>query len=61
MIVRAGMGFGSIMDELPGKVGSTSVNLRSINNFGHVDHLGSPNHLFQLELPVSQWLKQVFD
>ena len=61
MIIEGGLGFGSIMDELPAKLGSTSVNVQTIHNFGHVDHLGSPNHLFLLELPVSQWLKQVLD
>ncbi len=61
MIIQGGLGFGSIMDELPAKLGSTSVTMNSIHNFGHVDHLGSGNHLFLLEAPVAQWLKQVYN
>lgn len=61
MIVQAGLGFGPVMDELPANLGSTSVTVRNNHNFGHVDHLGSPNHLFDLELPIAQWLKQVLD
>ncbi len=60
MIIKAGAGFGSVMDELPAKLGSTAVTFQQIHNFGHIDHLGSPNHAFLLELPVSQWLRQVF-
>jgi pimeloyl-ACP methyl ester carboxylesterase len=59
MIIKAGQGFGPIMDELRGKLGSTSVTFSANNNFAHVDHLGSPAHLFLLELPIAQWLNQV--
>lgn len=51
IIIKAGASFGSIMDELPANSGSTSVTFLPIHNFAHVDHLGSPNHLFLLELP----------
>jgi pimeloyl-ACP methyl ester carboxylesterase len=60
MIIKAGLGFGSVMDELPAKLGSTAVTFAQMHNFGHIDHLGAGNHLFLLELPVAQWLQQVF-
>ena len=59
MIIKAGQGFGSVMDELPGKVSSTSVTTIAAENFGHVDHLGSPYHWFLLEIPIAKWLKTV--
>ncbi|HYP07763.1 MAG TPA: hypothetical protein VER03_16140 [Bryobacteraceae bacterium] len=58
MIVKAGQGFGSIMDELPGKLGSTSVRSIGVEAYAHVDHLGSPLHWFALELPILHWLEQ---
>jgi pimeloyl-ACP methyl ester carboxylesterase len=61
MIIKAGKGFGPIMDELPAKLGSKSVTFYAINAFAHVDHLGSPIHLALLELPVAQWLHSVLD
>lgn len=57
MVIKAGQGFGSVMDELPGKVGSTSVTTIETEPFGHVDHLGSPYHWFLLEIPIAKWLK----
>ncbi len=60
LIFKAGAGFGTIMDELPGKLGSTDVTFLEMNSFAHVDHLGSANHLFILELPIAKWLAQVF-
>jgi len=59
MIVKAGAGFGSIMDELPGFVGSTAVNFTQMNDFGHVDHLGSPSRTILLDIPVILWLGHV--
>jgi hypothetical protein len=59
MIIKAGLGFGSIMDELPGKLGSTSVAFTSMDEFGHVDHLGSGSHLGLLEVPIGVWLDGV--
>jgi pimeloyl-ACP methyl ester carboxylesterase len=59
MIIQAGLGFGSIMDELPARLGSTSVTSTHIHNFGHVDHMGSPLHLWVLELPIANWLNGV--
>ena len=56
LILKAGAGFGSIMDELPAKLGSTSVRFHEIHDFAHVDHIGSPNHLFLLEAPIALWL-----
>lgn len=62
MVIKAGQGFGSIMDELPGKVGSSSVTSHAIEDFAHVDHLGSPNHWFALEIPIAHWrATEVFD
>lgn len=62
LVIKAGQGFGPIMDELPGKLGSTSVVVQSMNAFGHVDHLGSAAHWVILEGRVAQWLHdQVFD
>jgi pimeloyl-ACP methyl ester carboxylesterase len=62
LIIKAGQGFGPVMDELPGKLGSTSVVLHSREAFGHVDHLGSDHHGLLLEAVVAQWLRdQVFD
>jgi pimeloyl-ACP methyl ester carboxylesterase len=62
LIIRAGQGFGPIMDELPGKLGSTSIEFLSNDDYAHVDHLGTPAHLFVLELPIAQWLNnEVFD
>jgi pimeloyl-ACP methyl ester carboxylesterase len=60
MIIKGGQGFGPIMDELPGKLGSTSVTTIGLDGYGHVDHSLSPNHWFVLELPVGLWLEQVF-
>lgn len=57
MVIKAGQGFGSIMDELPGKLGSTSVTFLQQNNFAHVDHLGSPLHWLLLEAPIAAWLQ----
>lgn len=59
MIIKAGQGFGSIMDELPAKLGSTSVTFTGINAWAHVDHLGSPAHALVLETPVLLWLNTV--
>lgn len=58
MVIKAGQGFGSIMDDLPGKVGSTSVTFLENEEFAHVDHLTSPRHWQALELPVLLWLKK---
>ncbi|MDX2181337.1 MAG: hypothetical protein SFV18_17210 [Bryobacteraceae bacterium] len=59
-VVKAGQGFGSIMDELPSRLGSTAVTVVENGAFGHVDHLGSPNHLFLLEAPLAKWLGGIF-
>ena len=59
MIIKAGQGFGPIMDELPAKLVGSPITLWQMNNFGHVDHFGSPNHLALLELPISVWLSGV--
>lgn len=59
MIIKAGQGFGSIMDELPAKLGSPSVTFFPINAYAHVDHLGSPLHWAVLEIPIALWLEQV--
>lgn len=59
MIIKAGLGFGPIMDELPALLGSSSVTFASMNNFAHVDHLGSPSHLALLEIPILVWLGSV--
>ena len=59
MIIKAGQGFGSIMDELPAALGSTSVTFTGINAWAHVDHLGSPAHALVLETPVLLWLNTV--
>ena len=62
LIIKAGQGFGSIMDELPGKLGSTDVVTLSMEDFGHVDHFGSPYHWLLVELPIANWLRtRVFD
>jgi pimeloyl-ACP methyl ester carboxylesterase len=61
MIIKAGKGFGPIMNELPGKLGSKSVTFSAINSYAHVDHLGSPHHLAVLEIPIALWLERVFD
>jgi pimeloyl-ACP methyl ester carboxylesterase len=61
MVIKAGQGFGAIMDELPGKLRSKSVTFLPIGVFAHVDHLGSPYHLAVLELPVALWLGSVLD
>jgi pimeloyl-ACP methyl ester carboxylesterase len=60
MIIKAGLGFGSIMDELPAKLKSKSVTFSSMDAFGHVDHLGSASHLALLEIPILVWLNGVF-
>ncbi len=59
MIIKAGQGFGTIMDELPGKLSSPSVTMIGINAYAHIDHLGSPLHTLQLELPILFWLNSV--
>jgi pimeloyl-ACP methyl ester carboxylesterase len=56
LIIKAGRGFGPIMDELPAKLGSKSVAMYPINAFAHVDHLGSPLHWVLLEFPIAHWL-----
>ena len=56
LILKAGAGFGPVLDQLPAKLGSKSVTVLEQNSFGHVDHLGAWNHLFVLELPVAAWL-----
>lgn len=60
LILKAGQGFGSIMDELAVFFGPGSVTFQPMNNFGHVDHFGSPNHLAVLENPIANWLAGVF-
>ena len=60
LVVKAGQGFGSLMDELPGMLGSTDVTLIEDNSFGHVDHLGAVNHVAVLEAPVAKWLARVY-
>lgn len=57
MVIKAGQGFGSVMDELPGKVGSASVTAYELEDFAHVDHFASPAHWFILELPIANWLR----
>ncbi|MBL8179185.1 MAG: hypothetical protein JNK48_31200 [Bryobacterales bacterium] len=59
MIIKAGQGFGSIMDELPASVGSTSITSIGINAYAHIDHLGSVLHTLQLESPILFWLNTV--
>jgi pimeloyl-ACP methyl ester carboxylesterase len=61
LIIKAGQGFGSVMDELPGKLGSTSVVFHSREEFAHIDHFGSPAHAFFLEGPILQWLHDHVD
>lgn len=56
MVIKAGLGSGSVMDELPGKVGSTSVTAIGNDDFAHIDHFGSPWHWVLLELPIANWL-----
>lgn len=57
LVIKAGQGFGPIMDELPGKVGSTSVTLHALEDFAHVDHFASPAHWLILELRIADWLR----
>lgn len=57
LVIKAGQGFGAIMDELPGKVGSASVTSMGLEDYGHVDHLGSPAHWVKLEIPILGWLQ----
>jgi pimeloyl-ACP methyl ester carboxylesterase len=59
LVIKAGQGFGSVMDELAGKLGSKSVTQTGIGPFGHVDHLGAPYHWAVLEIPVAAWLDQI--
>lgn len=62
LIIKAGQGFGSIMDELPAVLGSTSIEFLANNDFAHVDHFGSPDHWLGLELPILLWLTtEVFE
>lgn len=56
LIIKAGLGFGSVMDELAGKLGSTSVVVHGMDAFGHVDHLGAANHWSILETVIAGWL-----
>jgi hypothetical protein len=56
MIIKAGQGFGSIMDELPGKLGSSDVTFLALEGFAHIDHFGSPAHRLVLEFPIALWL-----
>lgn len=58
LIIKAGQGFGQIMDELQGFTGGPSI-LQQMNNFGHIDHFGTPNHHGLLEIPISVWLSGV--
>ena len=59
MIIKGGQGFGTIMDELPAKLGSTSVTAVAINAFAHIDHIGHPAHAVGLEAPILLWLNWV--
>lgn len=59
LLIKAGQGFGNIMDELANKVSSPSVTRIGINAYGHIDHLGSPLHGLQLEAPILFWLNAV--
>jgi len=59
MIIKGGQGFGTIMDELPAKLGSTSVTAVAINAFAHIDHMGHPVHAVGLEAPILLWLNWV--
>jgi pimeloyl-ACP methyl ester carboxylesterase len=62
LVIKAGLGFGPVMDELPGKLGSTSVVVQGMSQFAHVDHLGSPAHWVILEARIAEWLHdQVFE
>ena len=56
LIISAGRGFGSIMNELAEALGTTSVEVISNESFGHVDHYGTPDHWLTLELPILLWL-----
>jgi len=60
MIIKAGQGFGSIMDELPGRISSPSIIRIGNNAFAHIDHMGSPLHAILLETPILFWLNSVF-
>jgi pimeloyl-ACP methyl ester carboxylesterase len=56
LIIKGGRGFGPVMDELAGKLGSTSIDIHGMDEFGHVDHLGSPDHWSILEAVIADWL-----
>ncbi len=60
LVIKAGLGFGSVMDELPAQLSSADVTFQSIEQFAHVDHFGSSQHWWLLELPIALWLETVF-
>ncbi len=59
LVIKAGHGFGSVMNELVTQLSSAQVTFRSNENFGHVDHFGSPAHWLILELQIALWLETV--
>lgn len=59
LIIKAGQGFGTIMDELPARISSPSISSIGINAYAHIDHLGTPLHALQLETPILFWLNTV--
>ena len=57
LIIKAALGAGPLMSELPTVLGSDHITIISESDFGHVDHLMSPDHKDILEQPIRHWLK----
>ena len=57
-VIKAGLGFGSIMDELPGVLVNATITMDSMENFAHVDQMMAPYHKSILEKPIIRWMKK---
>ena len=60
LMIGGGRGFGGFMqDQLDAFTGAASTELRLEPDFGHVDHIFSPQHRRYVERPILRWVRDV--
>lgn len=59
--IGGGQSFGAWMGDNIDLLGSADVTWNYVEEFGHADHFGSPDHRRLLEEPLFQWLKRVLE
>lgn len=60
IMFAGGTGFGTGMTDTANLMTNATITLDFKEEYGHVDHVFSNNHLHEVEHPVLKWLKKVF-